>query len=412
MLAAALAGGGALIEARAGVFNDFFDYWGAARLLAAGGNAYDKAAVGALQRAAGLEVTTGDGFSYPLLFARLLRPLAALPPWTAGLWFSAASLLALAAAVALLAPLAAGGRGDRRRTLAFAVAAAVFAPALGSLYFGQANLLVLLPLALAAAAPPAARAIRPLGLALATSVKLFPATALAALATRPRRLGEAAGGAVLAAALIGLPALGARSAGGGLFLSLLKPDPYWTNQSVNGWLSRLAYPTQWTDAMVPGLPVAALDAAAICLLTLGVAAVLLTHRRASPLGAISLGLCLGAACAPKNSLWNLCPLLVALAYAWPRAASRQRWLLAGGYLMIELQGLLAPARQTVYHALPGLGLLASLGLYGALLIGAVTASVVAAESPADDVDRAQVEHPAVVGVDRGAAERGLHRQPG
>lgn len=78
----------------AGRFNDFFDYWTAARLLASGGNPYDVGAVNRLLDHSGAHATVGSvGYSYPLL----LRPFALLPPVPAALVFTAnLALLALA----------------------------------------------------------------------------------------------------------------------------------------------------------------------------------------------------------------------------------------------------------------------------------------------------------------------------
>jgi len=45
----------------AGQFNDFYDYWAAGVLLNRGQNPYDIAALGAVQRGAGLQGETGSG---------------------------------------------------------------------------------------------------------------------------------------------------------------------------------------------------------------------------------------------------------------------------------------------------------------------------------------------------------------
>ena len=37
----------------------------------------------------------------------------------------------------------------------------------------------------------------------------------------------------------------------------LGPDTYWSNESVNGWLSRLGINSTWTRAPFPGMPVEA-----------------------------------------------------------------------------------------------------------------------------------------------------------
>ena len=88
-----------------GQLNDFYAYWAAGVLLNRGGNPYDVAALAAVQNGAGVYVETGSGFSYPLFFAHLMRPLALLPPATAAVIFSTLSLVALAFAVAASANL-------------------------------------------------------------------------------------------------------------------------------------------------------------------------------------------------------------------------------------------------------------------------------------------------------------------
>src|SRR5207302_8595203 len=85
-----------------GFFNDFYDYWGAAGLIARGGNPYDNAALFALVTGSGLPFQVGTGYSYPAFFAVLMMPLAALPPVTAAWIFTAIGLLAFALAIAIL----------------------------------------------------------------------------------------------------------------------------------------------------------------------------------------------------------------------------------------------------------------------------------------------------------------------
>src|ERR1700730_15325925 len=69
-----------------GLFNDFFDYWARARLLASGRNPYHAGALNALLDQAGAPATVGPfGYSSPLLFALAMRPLGLLPPYPAAL---------------------------------------------------------------------------------------------------------------------------------------------------------------------------------------------------------------------------------------------------------------------------------------------------------------------------------------
>ena len=92
-------------------------------------------------------------------------------------------------------------------------------------------------------------------------------------------------------------------------------------------------------------------------------------------GALALSLWLGVVAAPKNSLWNFTPLLLCIAFIW--TAVRGRWWIVAvgvaGWLLIELQAQLDSARETVYQASPALAWLSSVGLYGALIIGGITA---------------------------------------
>lgn len=366
-----------------GQLNDFYDYWAAGVLLNRGLNPYDVSALTAVQQAAGVHVETGSGYSYPLFFAHLMRPLALLPPATAAAVFSIVSLIALAFAVAILLrslpqlrwPLALGG----------GVAAGLFPPVIGSLYFGQANLIVLLLLAIAYRAVLAGAM-----LGIASAIKLYPVGGfLAALTARPPRWRVIA---------VGIPVLGALlllqlGTGGGSFSGrtgyFLGPDTYWSNESINGWLSRLGIDSTWTHAPLHGLPVEAAMLTIVLLLTAATVVVLLRAPDHPWDGAFALSICLGVVSAPKNSLWNFTPLLLAIAFVVARLAGRW-WLLAlgvMGWLLIELQAQLDGARETVYQASPALAWLSSVGLYGALIIGGVTAYALlrpgSADRPAD-----------------------------
>ena len=77
---------------------------------------------------------------------------------------------------------------------------------------------------------------------------------------------------------------------GGSLVAMFGPDPYWSNQSVNGWLSRL---------LPPGGPETALMVllcAALGALAVGVAA---RQRRGWP-GAYAILLCYSVVAAPKR----------------------------------------------------------------------------------------------------------------
>jgi hypothetical protein len=353
-----------------GLFNDFYDYWGAAVLLDRGRDPYDVSALNQVQHSAGIAATTGSGYSYPILWAELLRPLAHLRPEAAALAFSALSLIALAVAIALL--LASIDRLDWPTGILGGIAAGLFPPVIGSLYFGQANLLLLLLLALAY------RMLLPEPLlALAGAIKLYPIAGLLESLAR-RRLRWSVVGVALFAVLILLPQLfspGRLSDRTGYFLS---PDTYWSNESVNGFLSRLAIPSTWTRPPLPWLPAEGLMLVLTACLALGVLLVLVRSGGRPWTGCLALTLWLGAVTAPKNSLWNFTPLLLCVAYAWPLVRRRPPLLLLGalGWLLIEAQVQLDTARETVYRADPWLAWLSSLGLYGALLIGGLTAYLV------------------------------------
>ena len=324
-----------------------------------------------MQRTAGLYVETGSGFSYPLFFAHLMRPLALLPPQTAAAIFSTLSLVALAFAVALLLRSLPQLRGPV--ALAGGVVAGLFPPVIGSLYFGQANLFVLLLLALAY------RAVFPGAmLGIASAIKLYPVGGfLAALTARPPRWRVIAVGSGLLGALL-LLQLGT---GGGSFSGrtgyFLGPDTYWSNESINGWLSRLGIDSTWTHAPLPGFPVEAAMLTMVLLLTVVTVVVLLRAPDHPWDGALALSLSLGVVCAPKNSLWNYTPLLLAITFVLMRLAGR--WWLAAvgvlGWLLIELQAQLDGARATIYQASPGLAWFSSVGLYGALILGGLCAYV-------------------------------------
>jgi glycosyl transferase family 87 len=366
-----------------GQLNDFYDYWAAGALLNRGANPYDVSALTAVQRAAGVHVETGSGYSYPLFFAHLMRPLALLPPATAAAVFSTLSLVALTFAVAILLrslpalrwPLAVTG----------GVAAGLFPPVIGSLYFGQANLIVLLLLAVAYRA-----AIPGVMLGIASAIKLYPVGGfLAALTARPPRWRVVATGVPVLGGLLLLqlgPSRGSFAGRAGYFLG---PDTYWSNQSINGWLSRLGIDSTWTHAPLSGLPVEAVMLSLVLLLTLATVVVLRFAPGHPWDGAFALSLWLGVVCAPKNSLWNFTPLLLAVAFVYSRLAGR--WWLLGlgvvGWLLIELQAQLDGARATVYQASPALTWLSAVGLYGALILGGLTAYVLlrpgSVDRPAD-----------------------------
>ena len=243
---------------------------------------------------------------------------------------------------------------------------------MGSLYFGQVNLLVLVPLALAwrlVLVGP--------WLAVAGAIKLYPVTGFLSHLTRPARDSWRqllTGGAVLAA-LVLLPQVGAHGSFVGQSGALLAPDPYWTNASVNGLVSRLSMPSDWTSPPLPGLPIGATVLAVCAALTLAVVVVLVVSRHGPQSGRLALCLCLGVVIAPKNSFWNFAPLILAVATVW-QLRGTHRWplaLTAIGWLLIQAQSQIDTARDTFYRGGAGMTWLSGLALYGALLIGAALA---------------------------------------
>jgi hypothetical protein len=368
-----------------GLFNDFYDYWAAATLLNRGQNPYDMAALHTMQQAAGVQSETGTGYTYPVFFAELLRPLGLLSPQQAAFLFTVLSLVALALAIGIL--LGAMPSLGWPLALAGGIAAGLFPPVIGSLYFGQANLIVLLLLAISF------RCVMPgPTLAIASAIKLYPISGFLA-ALFQRRWRALRNGALVFAVLLGLqllvPGGGVRTAG-----SFLAPDTYWTNESINGWLSRLAIPSTWTRPPLPGLPVEALMLAIVALLLVLTVIILWRAPNRPWEGLLALSLWLGVVAAPKNSLWNFTPLLLCIAFAWMQLG-RRWWLFmlgVAGWLLIEAQAQLDSARASVYLSSPSLAWLSSVGLYGALIIGAVTAYVLFRPGSADrpayrDVDR-------------------------
>jgi hypothetical protein len=359
-----------LTRGTSGLFNDFYDYWAAGVLLNRGQSPYDIEALTAVQRAAGVHGETGSGYSYPLFFAHLMRPLALLGLQQAAIIFSVLSTIALLVAIALL--LGAIPRVTWLVAVLGGAAAGLFPPVIGSLYFGQANLIVLLLLAVAY------RCVVPGPmLGIASAIKLYPVTGfLAVLNQRPlpwRRIRNGIG-LLVVLLLLQLPGKNAVYARTGYFLG---PDTYWSNESVNGWLSRLGMDSTWTHAPFPGLPVGPIMLVLVAVLTIATIAILLRAPNPPWEGALALSLWLGVVTAPKNSLWNFTPLLLCVVFTWTRLRGR-RWIFAVGllgWLLLELQAQLDSARETIYQSSPALAWLSSVGLYGALIVGALTAYV-------------------------------------
>ena len=310
-------------------FNDFHSYWYAGRLLAEGASPYDLEALRDLAARYGADFVVGTGYSYPLPFALAVQPLSVLPFDAALVVFNGLSIAVFAAAVAAwLRRFHAAAPPVRVRVVALACGA--WPPVIGSVVNGQANLVVLAAVAAGAALalePSRARsAVGGVAIGLAAVVKLVPGVIAVPLWLAGNRRIAVAGVALGLLAPLGLATLAepVTSLETGRLAALFRPDPFVTNQSVNGFVSRLVEGSDRMTALAPG----AFDPAPLsAALTLGLAvatfAVLWRSRTclASPDGlaaGIALALVAATAGAPKTSFWNAALVLVAagLLLAW------------------------------------------------------------------------------------------------
>ena len=306
--------------------NDFHDYWLAGKLLLEGRSPYDAHAMAALAAREHLSFSLGGGYSYPLPFALAMVPLATLPFDTAAAIFGVVSLAAFGATVAGWLLVAAPDRvalAERRRLLSVAFAAGLYPPIYGSLAMGQANLL-LLPL-LAAGLWLAVRRTRStaggLFIGLTAIVKLVPGALVVPLALG-RRWAAVAGLVLAAAVAMGLAALAAPSAlaGSGGLASNLDADPFYSNQSINGFVSRLVLDAAKSRAILPGaFDPGIVMAALTSLLAIATLAVLWRGRgiaasnAAGLATAVAFTLTAATIGAPKTSFWNESFLLAGVA---------------------------------------------------------------------------------------------------
>jgi alpha-1,2-mannosyltransferase len=393
VLAAAVPLGALVVAALSGhrlVFNDFTDYWLAGRLVAQGRSPYDTGALTALAAAEGRSFMVGGGYSYPLPFAVAMVPLSMLPFTPAAVAFGALGVVLFGLAVALWIRWAHGGpEVPPRGRAALALAAGAYLPIAGSVIVGQANLVVLAALALGTMAALTGSTVgRRLGggiaIGLAAIVKLVPAVLVVPLALG-RRTAAVAGvvvgaiGSLVVASLLAP----AGSAGVGGLGSLLEPDAFATNQSINGFVTRLVGSTDRTtpllpDAFDPRLPVLLLTLL-LTLVTLGLlwrARETFTELPGLALG-IAVALAAGLAGAPKNSIWNEAAALVAaglvLAVEAPdlrldRLERLDRGLLAVWFLSAIAWAVVWLAAPAVPGLAPLATVLMSAGLVGALAL--------------------------------------------
>jgi alpha-1,2-mannosyltransferase len=305
-------------------YNDFHHYWLAGKLISLHQSPYDMDALRGLARAEDFAFSVGGGYQYPLPFALAMVPLAALPFGTALLLFNAVSLAAFGLTVALWLGWAHGWAPELRpRRFALALLAGLYPPVYGSLSNGQVNLLLCPLLALGAVAAldgrPAQRFWGGVLVGFSAVVKLVPGVLVVPLALG-RRLGAGLGIVVGAGSAMGLALLAAPWAneGSGGLASLLDADTYYTNQSLNGFVSRLVHDSGrtvalWDHGFDPG-PVMLGVTAAFGLLTLAIlwrARGALVDRRGIALG-MGLALSAGIVGAPKESTWNQAIALVAV----------------------------------------------------------------------------------------------------
>ncbi len=305
--------------------NDFHDYWLAGRLVMEGRSPYDLGALRELAAQQHLSLQVGGGYSYPLPFALVMVPFAALPFGAALVAFNSLSLAVFGLAVAAWI-LWAHGRSPAlgRRRLALALGAGLYPPVYGTVVNGQANLVLIPLLALGVACAleetrPLRRFSGGLMIGLAAIVKLVPGVLIVPLALG-RRIGAAAGLAVgaLGALLAAIEVAPWAASGSGGLASLLDADNYYTNQSINGFVSRLVLPAGrtaplWDHGFDPGFVMLAATVAfaLISLALLWRARDRLESRRGMALG-LAFALVAGTIGAPKNSFWNEALVLVAV----------------------------------------------------------------------------------------------------
>jgi hypothetical protein len=208
----------------------------------------------------------------------------------------------------------------RRRFLLAALAGA-FPSVYGTLANGQACLVLMPLLAFGCIAMleggTRGRLAGGVGVGLATIVKLTPGAMIVPLLLG-RRIGAAGGvvaGALGALAIATLLAPFAGEGSGGL-TALIEPDSYFTNQSINGTISRLVLPSERTTplfnhAFDPRWPVVVVTAlfGLATFFVLWRARRSFTERRGLALG---LGIALIASLigAPKGTYWNQVMILV------------------------------------------------------------------------------------------------------
>ncbi|MBV8200553.1 MAG: DUF2029 domain-containing protein, partial [Acidobacteria bacterium] len=158
---------------------------------------------------------------------------------------------------------------------------------------------------------------------------------------------------------------------------MLSPDTYWSNQSINGLVSRLCLASDWgrPPAGAAHLPVELMQLGAGLMLCAAAAAVVWRNRGRPLAGCIALMVAAGAVAAPKDSLWNLAMLVPAMLWCWAssRGRPRLRAMLLLGWVLIEVQGSLDLMRWGAGTAIgPLLSSSAALGAVTLVLLTLVT----------------------------------------
>ena len=383
-----------------GMWNDFASYWLAGKLVWSGHSPYDLTALARLGHQEGLVFQAGTGYSYPLPFAVAMVPLGWLPFDVAGLIFSLLSLLVFGLSVTVWLTDRRLFRGSPLLGIGLALLAGWYPPVTGSVFFGQANLLVfgLLVLGVRLLVPPARHRIwGGAALGLAGIVKIAPLALVVPLALAKRwrstigLIGSALG--TMAVAVLLAPFAWSQM---GRLLELGVADPYWTNQSLNGFASRLVMRTEQSLPPFPHASPALIGwGAMLALGALTLGAMLWRRRRLADWEgfALALGMTLVAAtaAAPKNSFWNHVPALVGAGLILAVPGWRQRWalgvisaLLVGWFLLALgqrwIDGLNDAALRSIGSASAWL---TSLGLYSliALWLAAMLALVALPRPP-------------------------------
>jgi Glycosyltransferase family 87 len=295
-------------------FNDFHDYWLASKLVLQGHSPYDIAALKALGDAEGRVFVIGTGYSYLPPFAIVMIPFAFLPFDTAVLTFNGMSLVLFGLTVAAWITWAHPHAGTLRKGIVALIAGA-YPPIYGTIANGQANLVVLAPFALGVALVVGGGRLGSLlggvAIGLAGVVKLVPAAVAVPQALGNRRLAVVgvAIGFVGSVALASLAVPSVASGSGGL-ADLVGPDAYFTNQSINGFVTRIVRDSDRTKAIAHAAFDPLLVSLALAIVFGLINVWLLWRYRAVLLGTpgLVIGMALitvaAVAAAPKNAIWN------------------------------------------------------------------------------------------------------------